>query len=44
MDPRVFFPLGPPPVAPPPLDRSLEIRIKKLAEFAARNGVYFNLQ
>lgn len=38
MDPRVFFPLGPPPFAPPPTDHALEIRIKKLAEFAARNG------
>ncbi|KAH7623290.1 hypothetical protein Ndes2526B_g01714 [Nannochloris sp. 'desiccata'] len=41
MDPRVFFPLGPPPFAPPPPDHALEIRILKLAEFAARNGPAF---
>jgi hypothetical protein len=38
MDPRVFFPLGPPPYAPRPSDHALEMRISKLAEFAARNG------
>jgi hypothetical protein len=38
MDPRVFFPAGPPHFAPAPSDQNLEIRIRKLAEYASRNG------
>lgn len=40
MDPnlRLFFPTGPPPAAIAPADTTLDFRIKKLAEFAARNG------
>ena len=38
-----FFPAGPPTQCAEPLDSKLCERIKKLAEFAARNGTYSHL-
>ena len=44
MDPRDFFPSGPPPPAQPPLDQNLAQRITKLALFAARNGAFLGIK
>lgn len=38
-----FFPAGPPAQCAEPLDNKLCERIRKLAEFAARNGMYNHL-